>query len=157
ARLQRVGDARHGSGELAARHLRYAHYGLYAGSDAEGFILRHVKLDADRVAVHQGKQERAARRVRLYQTADIDVALGDDAVKRGDHALVGLLLVQHAQLRVLRGDIRLSDRDSSGPRLESQAIGVALLQGNPAFLNKRIVAIPRDLGKVASGFCLIKR
>ena len=32
-------------------------------------------------------------RAGLHEAADVDVALGDDAVERRDHALIGLLLV----------------------------------------------------------------
>ena len=55
--------------------------------------------------------KRAAGGVGLHQAADIDVALGDDAVERRDDALIGLLLAEHLQLRLLRRDVGLRDAD----------------------------------------------
>ena len=52
------------------------------GRDAEGLVLRHVKLDADHVALHQREHEGAAGRVGLHQAADIDIALRDRRRRR---------------------------------------------------------------------------
>ena len=70
------------------------------------------------VALQDGEHEGAVDRVGLDQAADVDVALGDDAVERRHHALVGLLLLQHLQLRLLGHDIGLGDahRGVVGPQ-----------------------------------------
>ena len=107
--------------------------------------------------MHQGEQERAARGICLDQAADVDVALGDDAVERRDHALIGFLLVQDPQLRLLCRDIRLRDGDRGLARLETQAIGIALLLRDPTLMDERLVAIPGDLGEIAIGFRLLQR
>ena len=117
AGLQRVGDARHLSGKVAAGHFRHADDRFNAGRDAEGFVLRDVKLDAEHVALHQGEQERAAGCVRLHERADIDIALRDHAIEGRHHALVRFLLIEHAQLRVLCLDIGLRDRDRRRSRI----------------------------------------
>ena len=72
-------------------------------------------------SLHDGEHEGAAGGIGLHQAADIDVALGDDAVERSDHALIGLLLTQHLQLRLLRRDVRLRDGDRGLPRLQGLA------------------------------------
>ena len=56
--------------------------------------------------------------VRLHETADVDVTLGDDAVEGRYHALIGLLLVEDLPLGGLRLDISLRDSDRRGPRLQ---------------------------------------
>ena len=43
-----------------------------------------------------------------HQAAVVDVALGDDAVERRHDALVGLLLLEYANLGFLGRNIRLS-------------------------------------------------
>ena len=95
------------------------------------------------IAVHQREQERAAGRIGLHQGADIDVALRDDAVEGSDHALVGLLLIEHAQLRFLRHDIGLRDVNRRISCLQGQAIGIALLRGDPALLHQAGCRGPR--------------
>ena len=64
------------------------------------------------------QQECAACGIRLNERANINIALCDHAVVRRYHTLVGLLLVQHAQLRDLRIDIGLRDGDRSSPCLQ---------------------------------------
>jgi hypothetical protein len=49
---------------------------------------RHEKLDAHDVAVRYREHKGAARRIGLDQAADIDVALGNDAVERSDDPLI---------------------------------------------------------------------
>ena len=68
--------------------------------------------------VHEGEQKRAAGGVRLHETADVDVTLGDDAVEGRYHALIGLLLVEDLQLGGLRLDISLRHSDRRCPRLQ---------------------------------------
>ena len=69
---------------------------------------------------------------RLHQAADIDGALGDHAVERRHHALIGLLLPQHLDQALLRRDVRLGDADRGVLRLEAQPIGVAELLRSPS-------------------------
>jgi hypothetical protein len=52
------------------------------------------KLDAHDIAVRYREHKGAARRIGLDQAADIDVALGDDTVERGDDPLISLLLLE---------------------------------------------------------------
>ena len=49
------------------------------------------------------------------------------------------------------------DRDRGFSRLEVQAVGVALLLGDPALLHELAVAVPGDLGEVAVGLRLLQR
>ncbi len=58
--IVRFGDARHRAGKFAARHLGHAHHRSDSFADAEGFRLRHIELNADHIALHQGEQEGAA-------------------------------------------------------------------------------------------------
>ena len=120
-------------------------------------VLRDVELNADDVGVHDGEHEGAAGRVRLHQAADIDVALGDDAVERRHHALIVLLLVQHLQLRLLLLDVRLRDRHRRLLRSQGQAIGVALLRGDPSLLDQRLVAPPVGGREIPVGLRLLQR
>ena len=69
----------------------------------------------------------AAGGVGLDQAAIVDVALGDDAVERRHHALIGLVLEQHLELGLLGADVRLGHRDGGLLRLQVQPFGVALL------------------------------
>ena len=86
-------DPRHLAGKRPIRNLGDAHHGGHSRPQPERRILRHIYLDADHGALHDGEHEGAARRIGLHQAADVDVALGDDALERGDDALIGLLLV----------------------------------------------------------------
>ena len=104
--------------------------------------------------MHQREHGGAAGRVGLHQAAVVDVALGDDAVERRHHALIGLLLVEHPELGLLGGDIRLGHRDRRLLRLQGQAIVVALLRGEPSLLDQLAVAVPGDLGEFPAGLRL---
>ena len=73
-----------------------------------------LELDAKRASVHEGEQN-VRSGVRLHETANVDVALGDDAVEACYHALIGLLLIEHLQLGGLRVDIGLRDCDRGRP------------------------------------------
>jgi len=106
--------------------------------------------------MRQCEQKGAAGGVRLHQAADVDVALGDDAVERRHHALIHPLLVQHPQLRLLGDDVGGRDPHRSFARLQGQAVGVALLLGRPALLHQLAVAVPGHLGEVAVGLCLLE-
>src|SRR6202022_3226947 len=99
------------------RYLGHAHNRLHSWGNAEGFVLRHVNLDADHVAVHQGEQEGTAGCVCLYQAAHIDVALRDDAIERSEYPLVGFLLIQHSHLRLLRFDVSAGTPARGSPTL----------------------------------------
>ncbi len=112
------------------------------GRQSERLVLRHIDLGADHVALHDGEHERAAGRIGLHQRADVDIALGDDAVERGDDALIGLLLPEHLEQRLLRRHIGLRNVDRGLPRLQGESIGVTLLRGHPAFIDQRAVAPP---------------
>ena len=92
-----------------------------------------IDLRADHVALHDGEHEGAADRVGLHQAADVDVALGDDAVERRHDALIGLLLLQHLQLRLLGHDVGLGDARPR-PRCALQRLDVdrALLLRSPS-------------------------
>jgi hypothetical protein len=90
----------------------------------------------------------------LDQAADIDVALGDDTVERGDDPLIDLLLPEHLDLGLLRlngggtcvGCLRL--------RREVQAVGIALLLRGPALSDQDGVAPPIVRGELAIGLSL---
>ena len=75
------------------------------GLQAERLVLRHEDLGADHAVLVDGEHEGAAGRIGLHQAADIDVALGDDAVERRHDALIDLLLVQDVELRFLGHDV----------------------------------------------------
>ena len=85
------------------------HHRIYARLQSEGFVLRHVHLGTNDVALHEGEHESACGRVGLHQAADIDIALGDDAVEWRHDALIYLLLMQHLQLGLLGRDVGLGD------------------------------------------------
>ena len=159
ARLQRVGDARHLAGKAAIRASRArAPPRRCPGCRPNACVLRHEDLGADHVALHDGEHEGAGGRIGLHQAADVDVALGDDAVERRDDALIGLLLVQHVELRLLGDDVGLRD---ARPRLPGacsvcSSIGALLLR-QPALLDQRLVAIPGDLRKLAVRLRLLQR
>ena len=127
AGLQRVRDPRHLAGECATRDFGHAHDRIDPRAQSERLILRHVDLGADHVALHDGEHERAAHRIGLHEAADVDVALGDDAVERGDDALIGLLLVEHLELGLLRRHVGLRNADRGLPRLEGLDVDGALL------------------------------
>ena len=76
--------------EFNAGHLRHTHTCAAPLLQAERLVLRHIGLDPDHVAVHQREHRHAAGGVGLHQAAVVDVALGDDAVERRHHPLIGL-------------------------------------------------------------------
>ena len=119
------------------------HHGVNAGLEAERFVLRDEDLGADDVALLYREHEGAAGRIGLHQAADVDVALGDDAVERGHDVLIELLLVQHLQLRLFRHDIGLRDRDRGLLCLQGLNVGGALLRGQPALLHQADRRDPR--------------
>ncbi len=75
--------------------------------------------------MRQCEHEGAAGRVCRHQGADIDIALGNNAIERRGDALIGLLLLQHQQLRFLRDDVGMSDRNGGDPRFQRQPVGIA--------------------------------
>ena len=156
AGLQRARDARDGAAKLDAGHLGNAHDGADPLLQAERLVLRHIELDADHVAVHHGEHRHAAGGVGLHQAAVVDVALGDDAVERRHHALIGLVLEQHLELGLLGADVRLGDRDGGLLRLQVQPFGVALLLGDPALVEQLAVARPGDARDLAIGLGLVE-
>jgi hypothetical protein len=105
-------------------------------------LLRHEKLDAHDVAVRDREHKSAARRVRLDQAADIDVALGDDPVERRNDPLIGLLLLEHLDLGLLRLDGGGARIGRLRLRREVQAVGVALLLRGPALPDQDVVTRP---------------
>ena len=132
-------------------------YGADAFLQAEGLVLRHIELDAKHIVVHQGEHISACVGVGLHQAAHIDVALSDVTVKRSNHGLIDLLLVQNLDLGLLRLDVRFRYPHRSLISGEGQSVGVALLQRHPALLNQRFVAPPGDVGKVSIGLRLHQR
>jgi hypothetical protein len=115
--------------------------GVDAGGDPQGQILGDEYLRANDVALHDAEQERSARGVGLHQAADVDVALGDDAVEWRDHTLIGLLLAQDLQLPLLRRDVGLRYPKGGLLRLERLDVVDALLLREPAIADKRSIAI----------------
>ena len=83
----------------------------------------------------------------LHQTAIIDVALCDHAVERRDDPLIGLLLAEHLDLRLLGDNIGLGDAHRGLLRCKGQPVVIALLQRQPAlFYEARVASIghPRE-------------
>ena len=105
--LQRVGDARHLAGKAAIRASpARAPPPRRPGATPNGLVLRHVDLRADHVGLHHREHEGAAGGVGLHQAADVDIALGDDAVERRDaRSDSPSAWLQHPDLRLLRRDI----------------------------------------------------
>ena len=85
----------------------------------------------------------------LDQAADIDVPLRHNAVERGDHLLISLLLAQHQQLGLLRLDGGVTNLFCLLLSRIVQAVGVALLLGGPALPHQNRVAAPSDPGQFA--------
>src|SRR6516225_785583 len=142
------------SRETATGNLWHTYDCGHAGAKAEGLILRHVELNPDDVAMHDGEHEGTAGRVRLHQAADIDVALRDHPVEWCDDTLISFLLTQDRQLRLLGLDVCLRDIERALLCLQSQAVGVALLLGDPPLLDQLAVAAPCHLSEVLVSLCL---
>ncbi len=155
--LQRIGNPADHAVELAIGEFGHAHDGVDAGSHAEGGVLRHIGRDADDAFLHDLEHEGAARRVTLHQTPDIDVSLGDDAVERRDHRGILAVLTELLDLILLRGDIvcRAVNRRIAG--FEGLQVDVALLTGDPAFLNQIVVSVPGHLCEPLASLRLIQR
>src|SRR5207245_1570211 len=94
------------------------------------------------------EHERAADRIGLHQAAHVDVALGNDAVERGDDALVSLLLIEHEELRLLRLYVRLRDGERCLLRLEGLYVDGPLLLGHPALADEWAVTVPGHLRQI---------
>ena len=94
------------------------HDRLDTGLQPECLILRHEHLRSDHVGLHEREHERAARCVGLHQGADIDVALGYDAVEGRHDLLIDLFLLEHLELGFLRLDTLLRNADGRCQRLE---------------------------------------
>ena len=135
-------------GNVRSGNLRDAHDGIDPGRQSERLVLRHVDLRPDHVALHDGEHERAACRIGLHQAADVDVALGDDAVERGDDALVGLLLIEHLEQGLLRRHVALRNADRGLSRPQGQSVGISLLRGHPTLVDQRAVAVPGHLCEI---------
>src|ERR1700720_3013575 len=153
-RVQGVGDACNLAGKWVPGDFRNPHDSRDPGLDPNGRLLRHKKLDAHDVAVRYREHKGAARRVGLDQAADIDVALGDDTVERGDDPLIGLLLLEHLDLGLLRLDGRGICVGCLRLRREVQSVGVALLLRGPALPDQDGVAPPIVRGELAIGLSL---
>jgi hypothetical protein len=118
ARRQRIGEARHRTRKGPVGDLGHAHDGLVPRLHPERLALRHENLGPDRVTLHEGEQERAGRQIALHQRAHVHVALGDHAVERGNHLLIGLLLAQNLELGLLGHDIGLRHGEVRFQRLD---------------------------------------
>jgi hypothetical protein len=103
--------------------------------------------------VHQGEHEGAAG---LHKAADVDGALGGDAVERRDHALIGLLLGKNPDQALLCRDVRLGDADRGILGFEAEAIGVEL-RGRPALLDQGADAVIGHLGELPARLVLAQR
>ena len=97
--------------KIPRRRLGHAHDRVNARRHAEGRVLRHVDPDADDVLLLNLEHEGAARRVALHQTADIDVALGDEAIERRDDQGVVAVLTELLDQVLLRRDVLLRGGD----------------------------------------------
>ena len=135
-------------GKVRSGDFGNVHDGIDSRAQSERLLLRHVDLGPDHVALHDGEHERAAGRIGLHQAADVDIALSDDAVERGNNALIGLLLIEHLKQGLLRRHIGLRDADRGIARLEGQPIGISLLRSHPPFVDQRAVALPCHLRQV---------
>src|SRR6266436_3807541 len=111
SRLQGLRDPRDLAGKAAVRNFWNVHHGLDPGLQPERLVLRNKHLRPDDVALHDREHEGAAGRIGLDQAADVDIALGDDALERRHHALIGLLLLQDLQLGLFGDHIGLRDGD----------------------------------------------
>jgi hypothetical protein len=93
----------------------------------------------------------------LHQASHIDVALSDDTVEGSDDALIILLLMQHRDLRLLGGNVRLGYANCRLLRLEPEPVRIALLRGHPPFFDQRLVALPGHVRKIRIGLVLAQR
>ncbi len=84
----------------------------------------------------------------MHQVPHVDIALGDDTIERGDDALIGLLLIKHLQLRLLRHHVGLGNAECGLPRMKREPVDIALLRGDPAFFDEPLVPVPRHLRQV---------
>jgi hypothetical protein len=155
-RLERIGDACHLSGELSPGNFGNPNLCADAGFEPEGLVLRHMHKRADHVAPHDGEHEGADRRIGLHQAAHVDIALGDGAVERGNHALVVLLLLENLELGLLGREILLCDTHSRLLRLKRLLIDATLLLGDPAFLDQWLVAAPGYVGELGISLRLLQ-
>jgi hypothetical protein len=138
---QCLGDARYLPGKGTVGQFGDVQNGIDAGGDREGEILGHEHARANDVALQDAEQERPARGIGVDQAADVDVALGNDAVEWRDHTLIGLLLAQYLQLPLLRRDVGLRYPKGGLLRLERLDVVDPLLLREPTLADKRIVAI----------------
>src|SRR5271165_3553298 len=157
SRLERVSDPRDVAVESEVGHRRHADDGVNAGGHPKGGVLRHIDPNADHVAVNHGEHRSAARRVGRDQAADIDVPLGYDAVKGGNHLLIDLLLACHPELSRQRRGVKLSRLRCMLLSFKGVSIGVALFQRVPALLGKDRRTLGGDLGQSLVGFILAYR
>ena len=157
AALLRIGDPGHLAGKLAIGKLWDSHDSVNARSHAEGSVLRHVDKDPDHVHLHDLEHEGAARGVALHQAANIDVALGDDAVERGDDQGVAPVLTELFEQVLLGGDVLLRGGDCGLVSFYGLDVNRALLLGRPALVDQRTVSVPGHLRKLYIGLRLLKR
>ena len=109
-RLKRIGNPRDLAAKGAIGNFRHTNHRLDARRQTERRVLRHIDLGAD-AHCWIVNMESAAYRIGLHQAAHIDIALGDHSVERRDDLLIGFLLLEHQELRLLRRHVALSDAD----------------------------------------------
>src|SRR5450631_1284529 len=153
AGLQCAGDSRDLAGKAPIRNLGDTDYRIDAGPKSESLVLRDEHLGSDHIRVHQSEHEGRSGR---HQAAVVDVALCDHAVEWRYNALVGLLLLEDANLGLLGGNIRLSYSDGCLLCLQGQAIVVALLKREPSLRDQLAVTCIGDLRKIAACLRLLQ-
>jgi hypothetical protein len=83
---------------------QYGHDGFNSRRHAEGGVLRHVQPNPDDVLLRGVEDGSADGGITLHQSADINVALGDDAIERRDHRGIVAVLAGRVDLILLSGD-----------------------------------------------------
>lgn len=152
-----MADARYTAGKNPVGHIGNAQDGVDPGRNPERQILGHEYLCADHVALHNAEHEGSARGIGLDEAADVDVAPGNDAVERRDHALIVLLLAQYLPLRLLRRDVGLGDAKGGFLRLERLHVADTLLLRCPTLADERIVALPGHSCQIQGDLRLLLR
>ena len=77
-------------------------------------------------------------------------------VERRDDLLIGFLLLEHQELRLLRRHVALSDADRRFLRSQRLHVHRTLLLRGPALFNQRTIAVPCNLRQFGIGSRLLQ-
>src|SRR6516165_11140624 len=104
--------------------------------DRQNLGLAHREIDVERIDLDDGCERGRSRSA--DEIADIDLMIGDDAVKGGHYPRV-------AEVDVCGIDVGLNNSDRSLVLLDDEFLVLRLLQGNRLLLCQCLVAVQIDL------------